>query len=406
MTAARVQLVQELADAGFEVYSEEGWQLTQVLSTTAPGLARLRDASGLTVSAEEVELAVRDPAGSVDEILSLFDAARRAGPGFYLVEQGRVEGPSEAEPTLLDLLIERSEIDMPARIVSDYSHRTITTALPFSPPRRWRETVARATVEAQAEAGAPSARRTIYEFGSPRRWRPDELLELIAESAANSAVAVAPPVGEHTVVFRGVAAGVVGHEIVGHYLEADVGGRAIRVGSRLGPATINVHETVEGDDPWVWANTDDRGRPLEDRVLVQDGEVLELIGATPVSPHWRRETFTHPALPRMRRLVLTGPDDVTAGDTGKLVIDTLRGGTLNSRTLVCTLLLGAGIWNGAPTWGGVIQLPVTELLGRLEGVGGVSNSIREICVKGGQRVRTRVDSVPLQFRKLDVRVKD
>lgn len=400
-TKERLAIAEKLASAGVSVYWENGWQFTQVLYPQGQGLGRMVVRDGITLSKDGTSLAISAPPPDYHSLLSMFKLAQQNGTGFYFDDSRLVSGSSRSVPTFSDFAINSCPRLEHKRLVNESVERCVVTARESLGSVSWNESQSRLACE-QIIGGVSENKRTIFNFTEASPWTVDEISKL-AYQVEEKPQRGKYPTGKYEVFFRGAAAAIVAHEILGHYLEGDVGANLPNEESRLGPSGLRVVDACTTMDPWSSALSDDTGLPLQDVPLVDDGHVINLIGKSHKdSPQWRRESFSDPVIPRMRHLVVSGQDHIVpSGKT--LVVDTLKSGRLNSRTLVCSLEFGEVSLDGKPVSGGMVRMPVSELLRCLIAVGGKAESSREMCTKARQRLRTSTTSAPMLFSRLEVK---
>ncbi|MFI9627280.1 metallopeptidase TldD-related protein [Streptomyces sp. NPDC052042] len=120
------------------------------------------------------------------------------------------------------------------------------------------------------------------------------------------------PDGADLVLLPGLA-GAFFHEIVGHPMEADVVASATsylgaRSGQRVGPEWLSVLDGGAHDGPGYRSPFDDEGTPCRTLRLIDRGTVgqpmtdralASRLGGGPGSGHGRKQSYRHPAIPRM-----------------------------------------------------------------------------------------------------------
>ncbi|HBH02168.1 MAG TPA: metalloprotease TldD, partial [Candidatus Rokubacteria bacterium] len=158
-------------------------------------------------------------------------------------------------------------------------------------------------------------------FLEGERWR-----RYAAEAARQATLklrAVDAPAGATTVVLAPGWPGILLHEAVGHGLEGDFNRRgtsafAGRMGQKVASELVTVVDDGTIPSRRGSLNVDDEGTPTGRTVLIERGVLVgymqdrlnaRLMGMQPTG-NGRRESYAHPALPRMTNtFMLAGEDD-------------------------------------------------------------------------------------------------
>jgi TldD protein len=154
-----------------------------------------------------------------------------------------------------------------------------------------------------------------------------------AEQAVRMLAAVAAPTGEMPVVVA-AGRGVMFHEAVGHGLEADAILRdasvfAGRIGEQVASERVTLIDDATVPNERGSFNVDDEGTPATQTLLIEKGRLLSymhsrrtahLMKASPTA-NGRRESYRHPAIPRMSNTYLARGADTA----DELIHSTPRG---------------------------------------------------------------------------------
>lgn len=230
--------------------------------------------------------------------------------------------------------------------------------------------------------------------------------------------------------FRGVvvlgpaAAAVLLHEAVAHSLEADTlaasGDPELAVGVRFGPETLSVLDDPGTAPEGVRRRTDDEGREVRRRWLLQDGEVRQpladarwAMASEVLFPGAGRRGDRHvPPGPRSTHLELApgelSDDELLAGAEGGLWVAEAERGALDPLTGVfrLDLPLARRIRGG----GAAETVGPSRLSGRvadlLPAVAGIGREARQAgagwCAKGGQKLPVWATCPALRLEGVEV----
>jgi predicted Zn-dependent protease len=411
----------DLADAFFERVEE-----IELPGGRGPGV-RARREEGLAV---RLVRGGRTWLASRDEIsaAAFADAVRRAAraqPTAAYPEPKLPVAPWEGAPAAPELAGFPSAV---ARAVRDL-RVAFPLALTVRRHRRWLQVVAGPLVPdpEREEFYSVAAELPWGRFGALLPRLDGGAAEAVAAALADRFRARAAPPPEP---FRGVvvlgpaAAAVLLHEAVAHALEADVlaasGDPESAVGVRLGPESLSVLDDPGSAPEGVRRRTDDEGREVRRRWLLQAGEVRQPLAdarwAQPsevLLPGAGRRGGRHDAPgPRSTHLELLpgehGEDDLLAGAEGGLSAAEADRGALDPLTGAFRLELPfarrirAG---GAADPVGRCRLAgrVVDLLGAVAGIGRAARPAGAgWCAKGGQKLPVWATCPALRLEGVEV----
>lgn len=203
-------------------------------------------------------------------------------------------------------------------------------------------------IEAIARAGG-KVRRSQRQHGAPlvADLRRGGLHLALAREAAEAALArldaVAPPVGELTVILGPGGPATLLHEACGHALEADLAQQRSSAYHGCLGTQVAAPEVTLIDDPRAPGHApfyqfDDEGQPAEATVLIERGILRNYLYDTRTAlaqgrasnGHGRRLNYTYPPLPRMSTTyMLAGdldPAEIVADTRSGLFVQMISGG--------------------------------------------------------------------------------
>lgn len=203
--------------------------------------------------------------------------------------------------------------------------------------------------------------------------------------------ALPPPTMEAPVLFTPAAAGVLLHETCGHLLEADlvlhgVSPFASGKGARVAPSGVTLIDDPLLDGARVHLPSDDEAEPSRANLLIDDGVLTGFLSDRATSEatggrstgNARRETYRHPALPRMTNLVLAAgrqdPEGLLKRIGRGLLVERLGRGRVDPRRgqfrleVVSGRLIEDGS-AGRPVTGAFLIGSCRELLLSIDGIG-------------------------------------
>lgn len=295
--------------------------------------------------------------------------------------------------------------------------------------RRWLQVVAGPLVPAPEQ-------ESFYSCAADLPWgRYGALLPELTDDAAQTVAdglvelfrcrhAAPPEPFRGVVVLAPAAASVLLHEAVAHSLEADTlaagGDPEAALGVRLGPPSLSVLDDPSAAPASVRRRSDDEGREVRRRWLVQDGEVRQPLA----DAHWAQasEALLPGAARRGGRHDLPGPRSthlelvpgehdeaaLTADAEGGLWVPEAASGDLDPLTGGFRLSLPSA----RRIRGGVAADPVgpCRLVGRvtevLAGVAGIAGEARPAgagwCAKGGQKLPVWATCPALRLEGVEV----
>jgi len=158
-------------------------------------------------------------------------------------------------------------------------------------------------------------------FLEGERWR--RFAAAAARQATLKLAAIDAPAGAMTVVLAPGWPGILLHEAVGHGLEGDFNRKGVsafagRMGQRVASELVTVVDDGTLQRRRGSLNVDDEGTPTGRTVLIDRGVLVgymqdrlnaRLMGM-PATGNGRRESYAHPAMPRMTNtFMLAGEDD-------------------------------------------------------------------------------------------------
>jgi TldD protein len=229
--------------------------------------------------------------------------------------------------------------------------------------------------------------------------------------------------GSVPVIIEGGWGGVWLHEALGHLLEADTPGSygADRIGDRIAPEHVTIVDDGTFEDGRGTALFDDEGCPMQRTVLVEAGELRNVMSdrlqsrrmGIPRTGNGRRESHRSEPIVRMTNLLLEGGTatrEALVADVAKgLYVRTIGTGKVypSEDRYAFEVLEGSLIENGRLT------MPVARLQisGRpsqmLESIAGIADdfrvdSARGMCSKAGQIVPVSVGMPTVMVRNLTV----
>jgi TldD protein len=440
------RLRQVAHDYGVHIYAERSRRLFIVIGPDGDCRVEVKDNSGVSVrrSVADGLVEIATPVSRTDQLIR---AARWAGRQAQRLVRGRYllvnEGPVADPPThqphdiwwpaerladLLDQLVRarRSGDGYELGFIAEVVARSVaisTVADSIGKDEDW----SRLSCFAKARDGTDLT-KTSHIGGWLDGDRADAMVleHLVARTSRQAdGLRDAPPTAATTgpVILEPAAAGTLMHEVVGHLLERDnvLARRCdppVDRGSRIGPDLLTVLHDPTLAPQWSGAAVDDEGTPTGPIALVRAGVVAGHLSDTAhadgrgSSGDGRRSSFDVPVVPRMRTVrVEPGADDDTAllDDIGSgVLVKTLRRAIMTPRTGRCVAEIGAaemiegGRSRGASR-GGVIACSVTDLLGRIDGVGRDTAVTHDLCDKAGQRLPTSAWSPRIRLGAVAVR---
>jgi predicted Zn-dependent protease len=411
----------DLADAFFERVEE-----VELPGGGGPGV-RARREEGLAV---RLVRGGRTWLASRDEIsaAAFADAVRRVAralPTASYSEPRLPVAPWEGAPAAPELAAFPSAV---ARAVRDL-RIAFPLALTVRRHRRWLQVVAGPLVP-------DPEREEFYSVAAELPWgRFGALLPRLDDGAAVTVAATlaerfrarqaAPPERFRGVVVLGpAAAAVLLHEAVAHTLEADVlaasGDPESAVGVRLGPESLSVLDDPGSAPEGVRRTTDDEGRAVRRRWLLQGGEVRQpladarwALASEVLLPGAGRRGGRHdPPGPRSTHLELApgehDDDELLAGAEGGLWADEAERGSLDPLTgsFRLDLPLARRIRGGGaadPVGRCRLSGRVAELLASVAGIGRAARPAGAgWCAKGGQKLPVWATCPALRLEGVEV----
>lgn len=259
-------------------------------------------------------------------------------------------------------------------------------------------------LEVEETAGA----ETLEALAS--RFSPDGPAAALCERAFRSLQASAAPRGEMPVVFAPPSAGFLIHEVCGHLLEADhvLRGLSPFAGAR-GQSIASSLLTLadDGSIPGMRGSAlfDDEGVAARRTPLILEGTLIGYLSdratalATDGIPtgNGRRQSYCDAPMPRMTNLVIgagpESPGDILGRTASGILVRRLGRGRVDPATGRFSLAVEEGslIENGAagrPVAGALLTGSATELLSRIDGVGGdlALDHGAPLCLKEDQAV--------------------
>ena len=203
--------------------------------------------------------------------------------------------------------------------------------------------------------------------------------------------AAPPPAMEGLAVFAPPAAGVLLHEICGHLLEGDlIVGRvspfASLLGERVAPEAVTIIDDPRAPGGRVALLADDEGEETRSAVLIESGILRGFLtdarsaaaSGGHSTGHARRESYRHPALPRMTNLVMSAgdrdPADLIREVTRGIFVERLGRGQVDPRRGEFRLEVESGRLIeggevGRPVAGGSLLGSCRDLLRSIDGIG-------------------------------------
>lgn len=236
----------------------------------------------------------------------------------------------------------------------------------------------------------------------------EDLWAAAVATAAHRLEAVSLPAMEGPVVFSPAAAGVLLHEICGHLLEGDLVAAghspfAGLAGEPVAPETVTLHDDPRRPGGRVRLLVDDEGEGTHPTVLIEGGRLAGFLTdrrsaaalGTLSSGNARRESYRHPALPRLTNLVMAPgrehPEDLLHGVERGLYVQRLGRGQVDPRLGRFRLEVETGrlVEKGRatrPVAGGYLVGRCLELLAAIDAVGGdqVDDPGAGLCIKEDQ----------------------
>ncbi len=168
-------------------------------------------------------------------------------------------------------------------------------------------------------AGSRRAGRMGLDFFDIPTNTPEYIAREGAEIAVKNLDAVAAPPGPQVVVLGPGESGVLLHEAVGHGLEADFNRKDLsNYAGKVGKKVASEHCTIvdAGNYPDLRGsiNIDDEGNSPHETVLVENGilkgymhdEMSAKAMNLPVTGNGRKQSYKHPAIPRMTNTFMRG----------------------------------------------------------------------------------------------------
>lgn len=177
------------------------------------------------------------------------------------------------------------------------------------------------TVDGEKRQGAGSARagREGLELYTKPGNTPEDLAKEAAEIAVKNLDAISAPAGPQTIVLGPGESGVLLHEAVGHGLEADFNRKNLsnysgQVGNKVASEYCTIVDGGIYPDLRGSINIDDEANMPQETVLIENGilkgyihdEMSAKAMKTSVTGNGRRESYAHPAIPRMTNTFMRG----------------------------------------------------------------------------------------------------
>ncbi|MBR2048504.1 MAG: TldD/PmbA family protein [Oscillospiraceae bacterium] len=181
------------------------------------------------------------------------------------------------------------------------------------------------------------------------RFRPEDIGTEAARQALVNLRAIPCPSGKMTVAIANGFGGVIFHEACGHSLEAtSVGIGMSQMCGKLGTQVANPKVTAidDGTIPNAWGscNIDDEGKPMERRVLIENGilknYMIDLLGqrrmGMPSTASGRRQSYAYEPTSRMTNTFIdNGPDtneEIISSIENGIYCAAMGGGSVNPFT--------------------------------------------------------------------------
>ena len=267
-------------------------------------LAAARTAAAIAAGTEASlpDIAVPVAAGplyQVDELWSEVTDPRRAGILQDVDAQVRL-----GDPTASEVVVELTDTDE-RLLIATIDGRLQTDRRPLS--RLSVQLVSVRDGSTQSGFSSRSSRAGIDWYDEGR------IASMSAEVVEQTNVlfdARQPPEGDLPVVLAAGAGGIVLHEAVGHYLEADSNANASwlsKTGSQVAGKPVNVVDDARIDFERGAMNVDDEGTTSRRNVLIENGNLRTCLHDAESARHAglestgsaRRESFMHVPMPRM-----------------------------------------------------------------------------------------------------------
>jgi TldD protein len=246
------------------------------------------------------------------------DASRRAGGSPFLKPRPRPAPPAPAAPaddelaTALARALARALPDPRGLSLTLTVSRVVVTRAVITPRAFLLCGTSSRLVATGAVRRSETTRPFAFQSAAPLAAAADTLSTALREAVRPVPAAVAPQ-GTVDVVLSPAAASVFWHEVVGHPLEAEGGGRH-SVLSRVPHAAVAPPGLFVSDDPTRGDlpggyRYDDEGTPARGVPLIEDGRVVGLLtdcrtGGDDSNGHGRCSDYRRPPRPRLSNLVV------------------------------------------------------------------------------------------------------
>lgn len=243
---------------------------------------------------------------------------------------------------------------------------------------------------------------------APSAW--DGAAAEALDRARAALTALPPPSMEAPALFTPPAAGVLLHEVCGHLLEGDLVAAGASpfaglLGERVACGALRLRDEPLRPGGRVRLRWDDEGEPARDKALIESGILVSFLSdsrtaratAGRSTGNARRESYHHPALPRMTNLVLApgedDPGDILRRVSRGILVERLGRGQVDPRRGEFRLEVESGrlIEGGAagrPVAAAYIVGSCLDLLRAVDGVGSdlVADAGAGACIKEDQIV--------------------